>query len=1146
MRIGIFGDIHFSLKGIDRIVATGNWIIEEFKRQGVERVVCLGDALVTREDVNVEAQSEAISFFKKLTETLNVEVHVVLGNHDMNLKHARKVSSLDCLTLHPGIDLYREPTIVGDMLLMPYHEDPTEIVRYIKDLEDRQNVGNLTVYGHFGLNGAVQNTRYNTRFAGAIGPDLFKSFKRTFVGHFHVHQDMEHRVTFVGSPMQFNFGDCGDERGIMIYDDEKEAPRFVVNPHHDAFLIVDAKSLKDLKPEDVKDRFITVLHDDVVTDKQEADTEALLTSMGALQVRGESVVEKAIREHVVDVGSVESVTAEGLVESFVKSVLTDESQLIPDAVVALGKGIIREVNALANTISASGSIFDGQIAKVTMENFLGVQGKIEVSFADMVSGVWYIEGQNGHGKSTLLEAIVWCYFGEFIRSDTVADDAVNDVAKRNTRVVVEHANGYAIERYRKHTTLGAVGVRVYKDGAYQEKMDKGSPAATQQCINELLGTDYGKMIKTNILGQNLTSDFISSGEKERRAMIEKMLGLEMFDAYLEKVRSIKKDLSTQAESQEGIQRIQSGINADYGRKILEMQSKVQEAEKQHQENLNRIENNRRQDEKKLSELPAKADMDAAAAEAQVKADREAVAKAEVNLQVLQDVEQKIAVVRNELFRCSEKKAMIKRADEQFKLDVNTLVSDRNSLNVTIAKLEGEINGLKSINITEEKAVHARINELTAKSSEVAYQQVQTLAEKEREAKNAAVILAEIKRLEDIAANGGQCPTCTQPVVADNLSASIAEKKTKWSACTDTVQNLTTIERNLVRSRDEVTAEIQKLRTSVHDESTLAVISTKLDSLENLARISRDQLAQIPAKAQAKQAALITNLSTIVGQPAQTTEQADGFVDAVVDRLVKEEAAIRGPITKEAPELAKQGLQRAKEALQASEGILARVRATFEAEMASLRQRLGSYDQELIRAVDQNPVKTVQDSIKSLQAGQQKAFDEMEAAKKLAHNISQKQAYVLFWEKAFASKGSMRSYLLDDSVQRLNMLLSGYTSQHFGGKMTLTFTPELTLKERYGRRSGGQRRWSSLCALLALFELSRQKSRYRSAFLALDEVFDALDIHGRRAVVEIINIMAVRVRHILVISHVDLPGATRAGSIRVHMDDAGTHMAVCPQ
>lgn len=55
----------------------------------------IGDVLNTREIVSVRAQSTAFRFFNDMSRTLEVPVHCLLGNHDMNLKHSHDVSSLD-------------------------------------------------------------------------------------------------------------------------------------------------------------------------------------------------------------------------------------------------------------------------------------------------------------------------------------------------------------------------------------------------------------------------------------------------------------------------------------------------------------------------------------------------------------------------------------------------------------------------------------------------------------------------------------------------------------------------------------------------------------------------------------------------------------------------------------------------------------------------------------------------------------------------------------------------------------------------------------------------------------------------------------------------------------------------------------------
>jgi hypothetical protein len=145
---GLVSDIHFQERGLDRIEASLKWVwmdvsscffalppsapalcansihhlcvicgqmIETFKAQGVKHVFCLGDLLNTRQVVNVHSLSACMKFFNALCEAGFESVHVVLGNHDMHMKHSRAVSSLDALDIQPigsKIKLYRELELV--------------------------------------------------------------------------------------------------------------------------------------------------------------------------------------------------------------------------------------------------------------------------------------------------------------------------------------------------------------------------------------------------------------------------------------------------------------------------------------------------------------------------------------------------------------------------------------------------------------------------------------------------------------------------------------------------------------------------------------------------------------------------------------------------------------------------------------------------------------------------------------------------------------------------------------------------------------------------------------------------------------------------------------------------------------------------
>jgi hypothetical protein len=65
--------------GMARIEKSVEWAIEEFKRNDVKTVICLGDILNTRQVVSVGSLSAAMNFFDRLTTNFD-NVHVILGS----------------------------------------------------------------------------------------------------------------------------------------------------------------------------------------------------------------------------------------------------------------------------------------------------------------------------------------------------------------------------------------------------------------------------------------------------------------------------------------------------------------------------------------------------------------------------------------------------------------------------------------------------------------------------------------------------------------------------------------------------------------------------------------------------------------------------------------------------------------------------------------------------------------------------------------------------------------------------------------------------------------------------------------------------------------------------------------------------------
>ncbi|PTB67748.1 P-loop containing nucleoside triphosphate hydrolase protein [Trichoderma citrinoviride] len=195
-------------------------------------------------------------------------------------------------------------------------------------------------------------------------------------------------------------------------------------------------------------------------------------------------------------------------------------------------------------------VFTAEPRRLTITNFLGVQGTITINFQqDFPRALTLLVGDNGSGKSTLVEAMVWCQFGRCIRSGLAVNDVVNDVVGNNCSVVLEFTNGYAIARYRKHKSHGN-RVIVSMDGEPQPQLELPDARSTQAAIDELLGIDFETYIRTVVLSHESAASFLSSTPVQRRDLIETSLGLSMLDHCAQVSRVLLKDVDNEANKLE--------------------------------------------------------------------------------------------------------------------------------------------------------------------------------------------------------------------------------------------------------------------------------------------------------------------------------------------------------------------------------------------------------------------------------------------------------------------------------------------------------------------------------------------------------------------------------------------------------------------
>ncbi len=141
---------------------------------------------------------------------------------------------------------------------------------------------------------------------------------------------------------------------------------------------------------------------------------------------------------------------------------------------------------------------------------------------------------NGSGKSTILEAIVWVFFGRTCRG-LKGDAVVNSVAGKNCQVSADAEVGKSkitVTRYRKHSTHKD-NLILEIDGQEQKRM---TPTETQELLEDTIHMDFATFMNTTIFPQGAFTYFASMADADRKDLLESVMGMMPFDGYLKAAR----------------------------------------------------------------------------------------------------------------------------------------------------------------------------------------------------------------------------------------------------------------------------------------------------------------------------------------------------------------------------------------------------------------------------------------------------------------------------------------------------------------------------------------------------------------------------------------------------------------------------------
>lgn len=234
MKICILGDTHFGMRG-DSVLFHEYYkkfyetiLFPYLIENNIKIIFQLGDLFDRRKFINFNSLYMSRKYFFDRCRDEGIQLHTLLGNHDVSFKNTLEVNSSELLLKdYDNITVYRDfaKVCIDDTIdIVPWicDENEQEIMKQISESKSQ------ICFGHFEIRG-FEMDRGNICHDG-IERKYLERYDVVLSGHFH-HKSTEGNITYVGTPGEMTWADYQDERGFHIFDTSNRELTFIKNPY---------------------------------------------------------------------------------------------------------------------------------------------------------------------------------------------------------------------------------------------------------------------------------------------------------------------------------------------------------------------------------------------------------------------------------------------------------------------------------------------------------------------------------------------------------------------------------------------------------------------------------------------------------------------------------------------------------------------------------------------------------------------------------------------------------------------------------------------------------------------------------------------------------------------------------------------------
>lgn len=234
-KIAMIADTHFGVRNDSPVFheyfrKSLKYFVEYLEKENIKHVIHLGDLFDRRKYLSYLTSSVSRSEFLIPLNEMDIETHIIAGNHDHYYTNTYEVNSLDEVVgnRYPNIKTYNTPHEINidglDILLLPWINaaNKDESVEMIQSTKAQVVMGHLELNGFQMYRGVTSDHGDDTK--------LYDKFDLVFTGHYH-HKSSTNNIHYIGAFAEYTWADYNDPRGFTILDTETREFTFIRNPY---------------------------------------------------------------------------------------------------------------------------------------------------------------------------------------------------------------------------------------------------------------------------------------------------------------------------------------------------------------------------------------------------------------------------------------------------------------------------------------------------------------------------------------------------------------------------------------------------------------------------------------------------------------------------------------------------------------------------------------------------------------------------------------------------------------------------------------------------------------------------------------------------------------------------------------------------